>query len=193
MLANTACVPCGCYASGSNGSSCDEIGKCTCKDKFHGAKCDNRDCEMGTWGAWTTCKCGYSNPKNRTRSVLHPPLGDGKACPPSHETASCTMVPCNCAIVAQGYHGDRCEDKHCQWSSWGSWSSCIVCSSRGCSSNSCPDFYPQKTRTRSVAITKQGEGNPCTGSSSESNSCGYRCTLQCNTVYGGSVCAFVQG
>ena len=184
VLTSTVCAPCDCDTKGSASVICDQSGKCTCKGKYYGDKCNNRDCEMTSWSAWnTTCRCGYTDPKSRTRSVHHQAEGDGNSCPPAEETTNCIMESCDCADKP-GYYGDRCDKRDCQLASWSSWSACLHCSDRMCymSNNAwiCPDFVPEKTRSRSVKTSKKGGGKACTGDRQETNSCGYTCTKDCS-------------
>ena len=125
MLKSTACVPCNCESEGSISSQCDRNGQCKCKDNFYGPKCSNRDCAIENWSAWsTTCRCGHTDTKTRTRKVRTQPKGIGNQCPTLTETSTCKMVPCNCALKRPGYSGPRCENRDCQLSQWSSWSRC---------------------------------------------------------------------
>ena len=158
---------------------------------------------MTNWSEWnTTCRCGYSDPKSRTRSILHQPYGNGSSCPPEEETTNCMMEPCNCQRDKPGYHGDRCEDRDCQWSMWSAWSTCMKCSEKYCDYDQydsdwveCPNFAPRKTRNRTVEFSQEGAGEPCVGSVEENDSCGYKCKLRCYTLpkFGPHSCKYKQG
>ena len=189
QLSSAKCVPCNCDTQGSRSSSCDSKGKCTCKDTFKGTKCGDRDCEMTNWSAWTTCPCGTNDPKTRNRSVKIQPSGEGEKCKQTEETATCTMTPCDCSSKP-GYYGDKCDKRDCVLTKWSSWSSCQSCPAR-CADPSCPQtISPQKTRTRSVKTAKDGNGRDCSGSKSETNSCGYRCYRRCVGRPGGAICGY---
>ena len=182
VLTSTKCVPCNCNSKGSVSTVCKQNGDCICKDDYYGAKCNNRDCEMTNWSAWNnTCPCGHTDPKTRTRSVLHEAQGNGIACPATQETTNCTMVSCNCARDFPGYYGNRCENRDCEWSSWSSWSTCKQCSAVVCLDINyiCPNFVPQKARNRTKERKMEGNGAPCLGGEEETNSCGYTCTAVC--------------
>ena len=150
---------------------------------------------MTPWSAWSinTCPCGYSTPRNRTRSVLLQLVGNGKPCPPTHETTNCPMVACNCAVIAPGYYGNRCENRHCSWAAWLTWSACKQCSDNCV--YPCPVLTPTKTRKRKVDKTKVGEGNACTDGDTQTNSCGYRCVGKCEMIPNTdiAVCMYVRG
>ena len=172
LLSSTKCNPCNCNITGSVSVSCDSTGQCTCKNNFYGTKCPNRDCAMTAWSAWTSCRCGYTDPKSRTRSVSVSLIGGGKRCPTTSESGTCTMVPCDCSSKP-GYYGNRCENRNCVLHEWSSWSSCYNC--RG---YSCRTLNPQKHRSRSIKISKVGNGVECSVTRSETHSCGYTCYLQ---------------
>ena len=138
---------------------------------------------MTSWSGWNnTCRCGYRDPRTRTRSVLHPAKGNGSSCPPAAETTNCPMVSCNCAKDFPGYYGDRCDNKDCVWSSWSAWSTCKKCGDINCyyPAQACPDFEPQKTRSRNKEIPKEGGGQECAGDTTDTNGCGYTCTMHCS-------------
>ena len=165
VLKSTVCLPCNCDTTGSTTTNCDESGICSCKDKFYGPKCRNRDCEVTNWASWTACtRCGYTDPKTRTRQVSVQPVGNGYKCPVLKETDNCTMIPCDCREKNPGYYGVRCEDRDCAWGQWSSWSSCRRCGGR-CSNYNCSSYYPQKSRSRSKTTSKKGNGRECSGSS----------------------------
>ena len=172
------CEPCNCDKSGSSSTNCDSKGQCTCKDTFYGLKCSKRDCKMTAWTAWTPeCRCGYTDPKHRNRTINIQPLGKGKPCPSTRkETTKCTMTPCDCKKIRPGYYGDRCEKRDCQLANWSSWSDTCACPD--CSWN-CKDSFPNKRRSRGVKITKVGGGRSCSGSQKESARCEYWCKWWC--------------
>ena len=187
VLKSTVCIPCNCDTTGSSVTNCDENGICTCKDKFYGPKCRNRDCEVTIWSSWTACtRCGYTDPKTRKREVSVQPVGNGKKCPAAlKETDKCMMIPCDCREKNPGYYGDRCEDRDCVWGQWSSWSSCQSCGGH-CDRQSCQVYYPGKSRSRSKTITKEGNGRECSGKNWENDSCGYKCDYSCEMPFWGS-------
>ena len=180
-LSNTECAACNCNTQGSVSQTCNSKEECTCKNKFYGIKCKNRNCEMNHLSDWTTCRCGYADRKTRTRSVQTTPVGKGKACPNKNETGTCTMVPCNCAKIKPGYHGNRCEDRHCELHQWSSWGGCDRCQNLGsCSINSraclAKIYYPNRHRSRGVKTTRAGGGRACSSNRRESKKCAHMCT-----------------
>ena len=80
MLASKTCATCDCDKLGSVSPKCDTSGKCTCRNKFYGKKCSNKDCEVGDWAVWSTCRCDHSKTKTQTRKVTSTFLGNGKKC-----------------------------------------------------------------------------------------------------------------
>ena len=182
MLKSTVCLPCNCDTTGSSSTNCDENGICSCKDKFYGPKCRHRDCEVTNWSSWAGCtRCGYTDPKNRTRQVSMQPVGNGHKCPPLLETGTCTMIHCDCE-TKPGYYGVRCENRDCAWGGWSAWSSCESCG--GSCKKPCPTKNPTKSRSRKKSLLKVGNGNDCTGGDWESDSCGYSCVQKCHTKHG---------
>ena len=192
MLNTTTCAPCSCNTEGSTSTSCDSNGACTCKPNFHGTKCQNRDCIMTPWGAWTTCPCGTTNQRTRTRTVSLQPLGTGKRCPGTSDTGTCPMVPCDCKKLGKpDYYGNRCEKRDCKLGPWSAYSrsncgikmhvqarvvykQCLyTCPG---SASSCE---PMQTRSRSVSVTKVGDGQDCHGSRTDETGCGHRCERKC--------------
>ena len=192
VLKSTACTPCNCHVNGSSSTSCDDNGVCSCKGTFWGAKCSNRDCRVTSWSAWAGCgRCGYSDPKTRTRRVSAPPIGMGKQCPSLQETGRCTMIPCDCKEKNPGYYGPRCDNRDCELGSWGRWSTCESCNRRCGGRYHCWSFHPYKSRSRKVRITKVGNGRECSDKTTDSESCGYECKKVCNQGMGmnpGLVC-----
>ena len=136
---------------------------------------------MTAWSSWTNCRCGYSDQKNRTRSIKNHKVGEGLPCFNIKETGTCTIVPCDCSVVNPGYYGDRCTNRDCVLSSWSSWEGCTGCP-HGCGQTPtmCSTLHPKKHRKRHVTITKVGLGKGCSGKTSETNSCGYRCVYRCS-------------
>ena len=76
--------------------------KCDCSSKpgSYGDRCENRDCVMGSWSSWSTCKgcpkcdgiynCPHFNPrKSRSRSVRIQKEGNGRACGSTTDSDSC--------------------------------------------------------------------------------------------------------
>ena len=177
-LSSTECAPCNCDTTGSVSPNCDAKGQCTCKNKYYGPKCKHRDCEMNTWSDWTSCRCGYTDAKTRTRSVKTPTAGEGMPCKDTTEAGICTMKPCDCRTMRPGFKGDRCEDRDCVLGAWTTWSACAHCPAGDTRGTRLPTITPRKTRSRGVKITKVGKGNNC-GSSTQTDYCGYRCVHVC--------------
>ena len=158
--------------------------------RYYGTKCANRDCEMTPWSAWSTCRCGYTDKKNRTRTIQTPSAGEGLQCPAAKEESICAMTPCNCAVEKPGYRGERCESRDCVLHQWGSWtgSNCDGCPSaeKLCvPRNTCPNWsttWPTRHRSRGAKITKDGYGKDC-DTQNESSSCGYKCETYCERLY----------
>ena len=176
------CEPCSCDSQGSISTICDSKGQCYCNDKFYGTKCNNRDCQMSPWSSWTpSCRCGYTDARTRTRTILSQPKGNGTRCPPTKETGRCVMTPCNCATTNPGYYGDRCQNRDCVLYQWSSWTDTCKCNDLdGCDKYSfCPEIKtPTKQRSRGVKIYRAGSGKHC-GARSETSNCGYVCKKIC--------------
>ena len=199
-LSSTECAACNCNTQGSVSPMCDQEGKCTCKDKFYGKKCTDRDCEMTTWSAWLTqhgdCRCGYTDTKNRTRSVRIQPTGNGEKCPPLTEEGNCTMEPCDCKRIRPGYYGNRCENRDCVLSDWTVWTNdnCQVWNDGLLCFKDCPGGVPrcQPTRHRSryVKVSQVGAGKDCLPGRSETSSCGITCVKRCSHAWNNEVCGY---
>ena len=193
-LSSTECVACNCDTEGSSSTSCDSSGKCTCKTKYYGTKCNTRDCEMDNWANWSNCRCGHTDRKSRTRRIKTARAGEGLLCMPTTENGTCTMTPCNCpAIGKSGYYGDRCEKRDCVLTQWSSWtgSNCPGCPDRNRTfkycypRSSCPSWStqtPKRSRSRSIQTSKVGGGRDC-GPKSETSGCGYKCQQYCQRLY----------
>ena len=167
MLASKTCATCDCDKLGSVSPKCDTSGKCTCRNTFYGKKCSNKDCEVGDWAAWSTCKCENSKTKTRTRKVTSTFLGNGKECSVLTETGQCTMVECKCLPEKPGFYGPSCENRDCQWGPWSNWVDCP---------SGCPiQNHERARRTRDVRVTKVGNGKDCSGSRTEESPCLYYC------------------
>ncbi|KAM4700995.1 R-spondin-1 isoform 2-T2 [Discoglossus pictus] len=64
-------------------------------------ECSPAQCEMSEWGAWSPCsrkkKCGKKRGnEERSRKVLHAPLGDISVCPLTTERRICIMPKVQC-------------------------------------------------------------------------------------------------
>ena len=195
-LPYTVCAPCNCNTLGSKTSSCDSKGKCTCKNKFYGTKCTDRDCEMSSWSTWSRCRCGYRDDKTRTRTVKTTALGKGKACPSTKDKGKCKMDPCDCSKMRPGYYGDRCDRRDCAWNTWSSWSNTCACPTPKyddptiCHYRCVKSATPTKTRSRSKKVTRVGKGKGCSGSGTEKSNCGYVCKLDCYQEMGNWQCVY---
>ena len=177
------CEQCSCDPQGSISTTCDSNGQCYCKNKFYGTKCNIRDCQMSPWSSWApSCRCGYTDARSRTRSMLSRPIGNGSLCQSTKETGKCVLTPCDCAKTNPGYYGDRCQDRDCVLDQWSSWTGACDCShSLICFEVSgCPKIKtPTKQRSRGVKITRAGSGKRCIGARSETSNCGFVCILSC--------------
>ncbi|XP_078600551.1 properdin-like [Branchiostoma floridae x Branchiostoma japonicum] len=119
-------------------------------------RCCPRDCQWHNWSSWSACTatCGSSGTRSRTRGNT-PAYCGGSGCSGS----SSQVEACN----------RQCCPVNCQWSSWGSWSSC----SASCGSGT-------QTRTRSIAVSASCAGRACVGGTRESKSCyGGCCPRNC--------------
>ena len=194
-LSASRCAACGCDSKGSVTTTCNTLGKCTCKTSYYGPKCTNRDCVMAPWSHWTNCRCGYSDKKSRSRTVQTAPAGEGLQCLHMKEDGVCTMTPCDCATMKPGFHGNRCENRDCVMNQWSYWKDCGGCPGRTqrCQAGYCgarwPDIWPTGYRTRSVKITKVGGGKEC-GAARETASCGYKCYQYCRSSWTGGYTAY---
>ena len=180
-LLSTECASCNCDTAGSTSSTCDSNGHCTCKNKYYGPKCKNRNCEMTTWSAWTNCRCGYTDVKTRRRSVTTQPAGKGFKCWHTQETGTCVMTPCHCPTINPGYYGDRCDKRDCVAHPWSAWTACAPCPNGYTSGTRLPTITPRKYRKRGERIKKDGNGKSC-GALSQTDVCGYRCVHACRSV-----------
>ena len=175
------CASCNCNKQGSLSPSCDSKGQCKCKEKFDGEKCTDRDCEMNDWSPWTPdCRCGYADPRTRSRSVRIQRLGKGKKCSnKTTDNSTCLLIPCDCSSKP-GYRGIRCETRDCVLGEWGGWSNTCGCPGGICHSDSqCPTFKPKKTRTRDIKTKAEGDGKPCDTKRSDWDYCGHKCEKRC--------------
>ena len=181
---------CNCSQNGSAVPSCNEVGKCTCKEKYYGKKCSNKDCEMGEWSAWSKCPCGVTGRrKSRSRSSKSFAAGYGKRCPTNNvQRAPCEKKPCKCK---KGYYGNVCQDRDCTLTSWTTWSRCTPCPG-ACKWPSCPKTVPKheyRSRHRGVKINKAGAGR-CEAERRQSAYCGYcKMTSTCSMFrfYAGNI------
>ena len=193
MLDSTVCASCDCSLNGSVSFTCDPSGNCSCKGDFYGTKCNNRDCKVNNWLAWSTCPCGTRGPKSRTRTVQIHPKGNGTACPSLTDTGRCTFVKCDCSSKP-GYYGDRCENRDCVLTEWSSWIGGCDCKGYTCTSNqaTCQQSIPlSKTRSRKVKTDKDGNGRQCSNQRHETVNCGY-CKLSCTEedTYAEGICVY---
>ena len=168
-------------------SNCNAAGECSCKEKYYGKKCRDRDCEVSDWSAWSPCRCGYEDQKTRERYIVADFSGNGWECPSLKETSLCEMTPCNCSTVNPGFYGPRCEDRDCLLSQWSNWSPCVKpCPSGTCKKSECPTpAVETRTRSRNVLIAKAGNGTECTGETSDETDCPL-CIRTCAYKVGGS-------
>ena len=133
-LSASECAACNCNTKGSVTTMCKSTGLCTCKANYKGPSCANRDCIMTPWSAWTTrkgasvqCRCGHTDIKYRSRTIQTTSAGEGLQCIATAEAGTCTMTPCNCAIIRRGFYGDRCENRDCVMNQWSYWKNCGSC------------------------------------------------------------------
>lgn len=56
----------------------------------------SKDCEVGAWGAWSTCNkvCGVGGRQYRSRSITQPMVGYGQPCQPLSDMRTCNETPC---------------------------------------------------------------------------------------------------
>ena len=168
-----------------------------CKTSVYGNKCTNIDCQVTSWSAWSNCRCGYTDPKSRTRSVSIQPVGGGKACPATTDSSQCTMVPCPCT---GGYFGNRCENRHCVLSDWTVWTTdnCGLANANFPGWTTCHYQCPNKAagctppryRSRHVTTTKVEVGSECSTDRSQSSGCGFDCFRKCVSGLSSQVCAY---
>ena len=177
------CVPCNCYTNGSISSSCDSNGKCSCKEKFDGHKCTDRDCELNQWGQWTpVCQCGYATQRTRTRSVRIQPQGNGTQCSNDRtEPSTCTLTACDCSSKP-GFYGLRCDKRDCVLHEWSGWNTHACTCPSGACTGECPTLKPRKTRSRGIRVHAAGGGNPCSTVRSGWDYCGINCVKRCYAV-----------
>jgi len=69
-----------------------------------------KDCQVSDWNEWTSCTapCGGGK-QTRTRTVIQPSVGDGKACPSLVEAKECNTNKC---------------PVDCKVGEWSAWSAC---------------------------------------------------------------------
>ena len=189
-LSASECAACNCNSQTSVSTSCSSTGSCKCKGKHYGPKCTDRDCEMTLWSAWSNCRCGYTDKKNRTRAIKTASAGEGLQCVHTKEDGICTMIPCDCDRIKPGYYGDRCEHRHCEMHQWSYWKGCGGCPGKRkrCQDGYCPakwpTLWPKGYRTRGIKTTKVGKGKEC-GSQKETDYCGYKCVEKCGSSWVG--------
>ena len=116
-------------------------------------KFSSENCQWGSWSSWSSCSktCGVGS-SSRNRSIVRYAKNGGRSCGGSSTaTKSC-------------YKLRSCPEKvivtNCEWSTWGSWSSC---------SKTCGDGSSQRRRT--VAKYAQNGGNKCVGSHLATKTC----------------------
>ena len=156
-----------------------------------GTKCNNRDCKVNDWLAWSTCPCGTTGSKSRNRTVQIRPKGNGKICPSLTDTTRCTLVKCDCSSKP-GYYGDRCENRDCVLTEWSSWTGVCHCRNHKCThpAGACQTDIPlTKQRRRSVKTDKDGNGRTCSNHRHETAGCG-RCKLYCVVNVNYVVCTY---
>ncbi|KAK3083453.1 hypothetical protein FSP39_022988 [Pinctada imbricata] len=168
---NVPCVPTTTQTGDGIDNDCDGlIDEEMCHDNWKGTDDDgdgtnDEDCarpppvdgNWASWSSWATCSVSCiptsgsrSGTTTRTRTCSNPaPKYDGKQCSgDSSQSKSCTPSS-NCPV-----HGG--------WGSYGSWSSC---------SKTCGGGTSTRTRSCNSPTPKYG-GNSCSGSASESKTCG---------------------
>ena len=151
LLSSKSCSACECDPEGSVSQTCDQTGKCRCKDKFSGNKCRDRNCEVGAWSAWSlaNCPCGETGTKTSERSIITSPLGNGERCPNLDITDECKARQCPCQPK---YFGLKCQNYHCEMTTWSGWTGHC----KKCTSNNGSQY-----RTRGIAKNKEGAGRAC--------------------------------
>ncbi|XP_078573545.1 SCO-spondin-like isoform X3 [Branchiostoma floridae x Branchiostoma japonicum] len=113
--------------------------------------CCPQNCQWHNWSFWSACTatCGSSGTQSRTRGRISEQCGGRECSGSNREVQACNR---------------QCCPVNCQWSSWGSWSSC----SASCGSGT-------QTRTRSIAVPVSCAGRACVGGTTESKSCNGGC------------------
>ena len=146
---------------------------------------------MNEWSSWSNCPCGYTNPKQRTRTIKHPQVGNGRPCPQKQDSGTCALVNCDCSSKP-GYKGPRCEDRDCVLGPWSSWSPTCPGCPRGETRYNAPALTHYKRRSKSIQVHRDGNGSHCTGRTSDSTSCGYVCKVDYifNEMY--SSCKYIR-
>ncbi|DAZ96645.1 TPA: hypothetical protein N0F65_005824 [Lagenidium giganteum] len=114
----------------------------TVQPQYGGTKCDKLedqqvckavDCAVSGWSDWTDCKPDDKNGwwHRKSRTILTPPLYDGKPC------ADLEVV-------------EKCDSKDCKPTDWSDWSACFQDGDK---------WYQKQTRT--VATPAQNGGKEC--------------------------------
>jgi len=116
--------------------SCDEV-----KEKVV-----SWGCQLSAWSTWSDCGGSDDEQTYRTRFVMHPAQGEGKAC------AGEMKATTGCG---------RDSSKNCILSTWSEWSMCPVTCGGG-----------QHSRSRSIESHAVGGGLQCEGALLEAEPCG---------------------
>ena len=179
-LASKCCIPCSCDKQGSVSHKCDATGKCTCKPKYEGKQCGDKNCTVSKWSAWSTCPCGRKGTITRSRTVIANATGKGDKCPDLNENKKCTGTRCDCSKIRPGYYGVVCENRDCKLGGWSAWGKCSQKCPGSCYLQNCKDPAPgSRVRQRGEQISRQGNGNHCTGNRTETGVCSH-CERECS-------------
>eukprot|EP01004_Peranema_trichophorum_P007321 NODE_60_length_4100_cov_55.328640_g50_i0.p1 GENE.NODE_60_length_4100_cov_55.328640_g50_i0~~NODE_60_length_4100_cov_55.328640_g50_i0.p1 ORF type:complete len:1365 (-),score=567.13 NODE_60_length_4100_cov_55.328640_g50_i0:5-3496(-) len=139
-------------ASAGSGASCPPLSE---TQPCNLSSC-SVDCVMGDWSSWSECDatCGGGK-QSRTRTVLVQPVGEGRVCGNTFESANCNTNPC---------------PVNCELTEWASWSKC---------DQSCGGGKSQRTRGVEVEPANGGDACPSTQQTNvcNTNPCPIDCTV----------------
>lgn len=113
------------------------------------------DCEVSDWDEWTICSavCGPGE-RERRRTVIVQPSGEGEACPDLLDTEACEDVPCPVPCIL----GD-----------WQAWSTC----SEPCGGGT-------QSRDREIVQSPAFGADPCPGPLTQTRTCNNQlCAVDC--------------
>jgi len=109
------------------------------------AACEKKNCELSSWGEWTTCQSVLGQ-KYRWRSVKRHPMNDGQPCIENmNQTAPCLQ---------------KSDMVDCVFEEWGTWSACSATCNGG-----------HKERVRKVRSESSHGGSACSGLTGQSVGC----------------------
>jgi len=125
----------------------------------HLSTCESdQDCQLSTWGAWTSCSCKCFGVQERQRNVAQYARGKGKSCA---DKSLKEVKACNPA-TGESPPGNCKPDKQvaCVLGSWEEWSKCSASCDGG-----------QKTRIRHILSPAGNGGAPCEDILAETANC----------------------